>query len=80
MIEDSLYRTSSQFRFWSFTEPSLHDLRLRTNASASERIQADGGKESLTPDEELILVQYYCEKTLELGDVYKPPFPAAVRV
>jgi cyclin H len=33
----------------------------------------------LTPEEELVLVTYYCEKTLELGDEYKPPLPTMVR-
>jgi cyclin H len=26
------------------------------------------------------LVRYYCEKTLELGEAYKPPIPTMVRV
>ncbi|KAJ5104776.1 hypothetical protein NUU61_002123 [Penicillium alfredii] len=108
MIEDDIYRTSSQFRLWSFTNASLQSLRATTNAIASERVRrrareaqqstassASGtpqpGSESeskpneeaniecLTPEEELVLVRYYCEKTLELGDTYKPPLPTMVR-
>ena len=112
MIEDNIYRTSSQYRFWSFTEESLQAIRAKTNASASERVRAairrmrhsgvapsvgtpvstpgtpdegrtkekEGEVQCLTPEEERDLVRYYCEKTLQLGDLYKPPLPTAVRV
>ncbi|OGE56969.1 hypothetical protein PENARI_c002G00004 [Penicillium arizonense] len=111
MIEDDIYRTSSQYRLWSYTEASLQSLRATTNAVASERVRAalrraretqpsaassaagtpqpgsdvDGKSneekpiECLTPEEELVLVRYYCEKTLELGETYKPPLPTMVR-
>ena len=110
MIEDDIYRSSSQFRFWSFTEESLKSLRATTNSIASERVRAalrrarevrqsaasatgtpttseaegKGGEEKniecLTPEEEQDLVRYYCEKTVELGETYKPPLPTIVRV
>lgn len=112
MIEDEIYRTSSQYRLWSYTKPSLQSLRDTTNDVASQRVRAairrsrethpsatpsaagtpqpasDGETkrpdekpiECLTPEEELVLVTYYCEKTLELGDEYKPPLPTMVRV
>lgn len=138
MFEDDKYRTSTQFRLWSFTESSLRSVRSNTNSLASERVrcairrarearQAQGqgqpratstapsssaatpnpgdgegtparagaggavaaaGKsgggegeiECLTTEEELELVRYYCEKTMELGDEYKPPLPTMVRV
>ena len=112
MIEDDIYRSSSQYRLWSYTEPSLQSLRATTNAVASERVRAalrrsretqpsaassaagtpqpasdvDGKSkdekeiECLTPEEELVLVRYYCEKTLELGETYKPPMPTMARV
>lgn len=150
MIEDTIYRTSSQFRFWSFTDDSLRSIRTKTNNYASDRVRAaiqrsrlstaptaaattatagtagtgkgtgagtsgastpaststpDNGNtgdrdgdhgnagagdsavqqqdpdvQCLTPEEEQELVRYYCEKTLELGDVYKPPLPTIVRV
>ncbi|KAJ5737545.1 uncharacterized protein N7483_002670 [Penicillium malachiteum] len=113
MIEDDIYRTSSQFRLWSYTEASLKELRAKTNAIASERARAairrapsaqpsttssaagtpqpgsDGETKKteekakaidcLTPEEELVFVRYYCEKTLELGETYKPPLPTMVR-
>lgn len=118
MLEDDIYRTSTQYRLWSFTEDSLRTVRANTNATASQRVRAavrrardarrqpsaapsrsdtpeggsgtprstagaEGGEreiECLTAEEELELVQYYCEKTMELGDEYKPPLPTAVRV
>ncbi|KAL4909373.1 hypothetical protein BDW74DRAFT_146449 [Aspergillus multicolor] len=39
MIEDDVYRTSSQFRLWSFTEESLRTVRQRTNSLASDRVR-----------------------------------------
>lgn len=40
MIEDDIYRTSSQFRVWSYTEKSLQSLRATTNVIASDRVRA----------------------------------------
>ncbi|KAF4217701.1 hypothetical protein CNMCM8980_005680 [Aspergillus fumigatiaffinis] len=40
MFEDDIYRTSSQYKFWSFTEASLRSLRENTNAVASQRVRA----------------------------------------
>ncbi|KAL4919508.1 cyclin-like protein [Aspergillus aurantiobrunneus] len=39
MIEDDFYRTSSQFRLWSFTEDSLRSVRQNTNTLASDRVR-----------------------------------------
>lgn len=112
MIEDEIYRTSSQFRLWSYTEPSLQELRSKTNTIAGERVRAalrrareahqstsssangtpqtgsdgeakkqdDKEIDCLSPEEELAFVRFYCEKTLELGETYKPPLPTMVRV
>lgn len=114
MIEDDIYRTSTQYRLWSFTEETLRSIRTNTNTLASERVRAairrakearqtnppttDPGDvytkgadakngesaeqeiECLTPEEESELVRYFCEKTMELGDEYKPPLPTTVRV
>lgn len=113
MIEDDIYRSSSQFRFWSFTETSLQTLRAKTNALASGRVRAvfrqvrdnrqsaassaagtpnpngsdadsktgeEKDIECLTPEEEQVLVRYFCEQLVELGESYKPPLPTIVRV
>ena len=39
MIEDDMYRTSSQYRYWSYTQQSLNELRQTTNRLASERVK-----------------------------------------
>lgn len=40
MIEDEIYKTSTQFRLWSYTNESLRSLRANTNAVACERLRA----------------------------------------
>jgi cyclin H len=40
MTEDDLYRTSTQYRLWSFTPEKLASLRYNTNALASEHVKA----------------------------------------
>ncbi|KAH8702458.1 putative cyclin Ccl1 [Talaromyces proteolyticus] len=40
MIEDEIYRSSTQFRIWSFTPDGLSSLRSDTNAVACERLRA----------------------------------------
>lgn len=39
MLEDERYRTSSQYRDWSFTPASLLDLRTITNQNAAARVR-----------------------------------------
>jgi cyclin H len=39
MIEDEVYRTSSQYRNWSYTREALASLRQSTNDLASERVR-----------------------------------------
>ena len=40
MSEDDIYRTSTQYRIWSFTRESLASLRSTTNASAADGVRA----------------------------------------
>ena len=40
MTEDDIYRSSTQYRLWSFTRESLASLRSTTNASAAEGVRA----------------------------------------
>ncbi|KIW70743.1 hypothetical protein PV04_02984 [Phialophora macrospora] len=40
MIEDDLYRTSSQYRLWSYTRDSLARIRQETNELAAQRVRA----------------------------------------
>ena len=39
MIEDDIYRTSTQFRHWSYTPQALAALRANTNSAAAERVR-----------------------------------------
>ena len=39
MTEDDIYRTSTQYRLWSFTWESLASLRSTTNASAADGVR-----------------------------------------
>ena len=40
MTEDDIYRTSTQYRLWSFTPESLFSLRATTNSLATDRVRA----------------------------------------
>jgi cyclin H len=40
MIEDDVYRSSSQYRLWSYTKEALARIRQETNQLASERVKA----------------------------------------
>lgn len=115
MNEDERYRTSTQYRVWSYTPESLAALRSTTNQVAAERVKAaiqrarasratsasasgdtseaeqngptsravsiDPGTEvnCLTVEEELKLVTFYCQQTLDLGDHLKVPTDVKVR-
>jgi cyclin H len=40
LTEDDIYRSSTQFRNWSFTPAQLAEQRQKTNQQASERVKA----------------------------------------
>ena len=40
LTEDDLYRTSTQYRLWSYNEEALASLRMTTNALAADRVRA----------------------------------------
>ena len=40
MTEDEIYRASSQFKLWSFTDANLAELRATTNSAAAESVRA----------------------------------------
>ncbi|KEY72954.1 hypothetical protein S7711_07919 [Stachybotrys chartarum IBT 7711] len=65
--EDERYRTTSQYRLWSFAPSHLRDLRVQTNALAQQiirpRLPPDPEPEFLTADEETQLVKFF---TVEL--------------
>lgn len=57
-----------------------HPPAASSTASTPNPADEDKEIECLTPDEEKDLIRYYCEKTLDLGDLYEPTLPTAVRV
>ena len=40
LTEDEIYRSSTQFRIWSYTADALASLRSSTNVTASQRVKA----------------------------------------
>ena len=40
MIEDDIYRASTQYKLWSFTPQRLAEIRQETNELASEKLKA----------------------------------------
>jgi cyclin H len=89
MIEDDHYRTSTQYRHWSFTPSQLHHLRTQTNTHASSRVLAALSRLPPTPNppptpltipEELSLLHWGCLKIHEIGLALSPaPIPPAIR-
>lgn len=110
MIEDDVYRSSSQYRYWSYTKESLARIRQNTNDLASERVRAafrrvqaskssshnngdvsangssaeatggDAEIQTLTVDEELKIVEWGCQKIMDMGEAMTPRVPSAVVV
>lgn len=114
MIEDDVYRSSSQYRYWSYTKESLARTRQNTNNLASERVRAafrrvqgskssshnngdvsangsspeaaaakaggDAEVQTLTVDEELKIVEWGCQKIMDMGEAMTPRVPSAVVV
>lgn len=94
LTEDDIYRTSSQFRVWSFSPESLAARRTKTHEIAIERIERqrnngannalDDGQNNgekldyLTEHEELRLVQKYCDMIRATNDNLS--WPANVKV
>ncbi|KAK5125554.1 hypothetical protein LTR85_000665 [Meristemomyces frigidus] len=90
LTEDDLYRTSTQYRLWSFSPESLLAQRRKTHDIAIERACRYGGSLSnggvedgaaheeayLTAEEELRLVQRYCEQIRTTSDHFKWPINA----
>ncbi|KAI5356584.1 putative cyclin [Septoria linicola] len=70
LTEDDIYRRSTQFRFWSFSPEQLAAQRRKTHHLALARAEQCLGQqqhgarataECLTEEEELRLVQKYCD-------------------
>lgn len=122
LTEDDLYRSSTQFRNWSFTASQLAAQRLKINVQATERVKANVARlraqrgndavdndavgsgmdkengsgtsgantpdarmqtvteiNCLTADEELKIINEFCERAIALGNHYSFPLNVVVR-
>lgn len=92
MSVDDIYRSSTQFKQWSFTPKQLADLRNTTNDLAAARVRASllrsresgiGGDsndvDTLTVDEEMKIIEWGSGKISEMGDALKLPRDLIVR-
>jgi hypothetical protein len=104
LSEDDIYRTSTQYRLWSFSPEALATLRKQTHDLAIERARQYAGErvvqngdsaingvgqqngdvdmeriECLTEEEELRLVQRYCDQIRTTSDHFKWPVNVKVR-
>ncbi|KAF2490355.1 cyclin-like protein [Lophium mytilinum] len=101
LTEDEIYRSSTQFRLWSFTPGPLASLRATTNSTATQRVkaavkrlresrtqsetnsEAENGTSTpvnfnrepdcLTTEEEMKVVEAFCERAIKLGEFLKFP-------
>ena len=75
--EDELYRTSSQYRFWSFSSDELAALRASTHSAAIDGATyylpngQDAASTCLTLDDEVRLIQRYSEQIRTTSDFFK---------
>ncbi|KAI5251504.1 cyclin-like protein [Aureobasidium subglaciale] len=74
LTEDDIYRTSTQFRLWSFSESALLSLRQNTHEAAVQQARSylsESSLESLpSAQDELRLVQRYCEQVRATSDFF----------
>ena len=85
LSEDDIYRTSTQYRLWSYSRESLAAIRASTNERAAARVrlaftkvaEKNGDPEvevdCLTPEEELKLVSFYCSNAMKFSDFLEYP-------
>ena len=72
MISDEPYRTSTQYRFFSYASP--HELlEQRTKTNEQSRSQLPLGIEYLTISEEIELVDWYVGRLWDLCRHFKVP-------
>jgi len=88
LTEDDFYRSSTQYRLWSFSPAKLASLRSQTYDLARQRVcesiassgtsnGAVPGPDFLSQEDELRLIQRYCTQVSSTSDHFK--FPATVK-
>ncbi|KAK4692297.1 cyclin H, partial [Lecanoromycetidae sp. Uapishka_2] len=58
ITEDDIYRASTQYRLWSYTQASLASLRATTNAGAAEGVRAAIKSQASNDGRQATAVQY----------------------
>jgi hypothetical protein len=72
MISDEPYRTSTQYRLFSFpSQAALLSQRTKTNAQSRSLLPPEASY--LTVQEELELVDYYIDKLWGIVNIFKLP-------
>ncbi|KAH0287610.1 cyclin-like protein [Aureobasidium namibiae CBS 147.97] len=75
LTEDDMYRTSTQFRLWSFSESALLSLRQNTHEAALQQARSYLSESDLsslpTAYDELRLVQRYCDQVRSTSDFFQ---------
>lgn len=89
MLEDEFYRSSTQYRHWSFTPAQLAEQRSITNSHAAGRVRAAFQRASaaknnsdaaadeidtLTVDEELKIIEWGSNNIIDLGERLNMPY------
>lgn len=81
----SAYLESSQYKRWTYTKEDLAERRQKLNDDTIKTIQANFEEEEkltgnaqrlvtyLSSDESLLVVNYFAEKILQLGSLFKVP-------
>lgn len=74
MISDDPYRTSTQYRLFSFASPEdLLAQRTRTNTQSTSQLPPDSATSYLTVTEEIELIDFYVGKLWDLCRLFKVP-------
>lgn len=75
LTEDDLYRTSTQFKLWSFAPNDLASIRSATHKTAIDRASTylPVTASCITLEDEHRLIQRYCEQIRSTSDHFKWP-------
>ena len=71
MLLEAMFHSSTQKQHWLFKEDDVTKLRKRANESFCEKQEQRVAL--LEVQEELLLVQYYQKKLVELCNLFGPP-------
>lgn len=81
VTDDDIYRASSQFKKWSFTQTQLDEKRLETNTTGVEWVKSSfaladvplSNAKLLSVQEELAMVNYMCSQSEGIAQILNLP-------